>query len=169
MAWPRAILLALLSLVGCNGEPDVPTTQDTSSSTGVVSSSSSSSSTGTTGEPTTGSQTTVDDGCPGHPSGDWAACQHGSMTDNTLCGWTAGAGNGKITCLSPSSGAFNVCGIRDCIDDCDCFAAPLTGTAIPSCEVVFGGGGTACVLYCVNGQQCPDGMECASGYCYWPN
>jgi hypothetical protein len=80
-----------------------------------------------------------------------------------------GSGNGTITCLSPQSGGFNVCGIRDCVDDCDCFAAPLTGDAVPSCRVVFGDNGKACVLYCANGQTCPDGMECSSGYCYWPD
>ncbi|HEY0136851.1 MAG TPA: hypothetical protein VGB85_22370 [Nannocystis sp.] len=169
MAWPRAITLALLSLVGCTSEPDAPTTQDTSSSTGVTTGSTGATgtTTGTTGEPTSG--TTAADGCASHPPGDWAACQKGGLTDNSLCGWMEGSGNGMITCLSPQSGSFNVCGIRDCVDDCDCFAAPLTGDAVPSCRVVFGGGGTACVLYCANGQTCPDGMECSSGYCYWPN
>jgi hypothetical protein len=179
MAWPRAITLALLSLVAsvaCTSEPDDPGTQGTSSSTGAAGSSTGTtgSATGTTtgtttGEPTSGGQATADDGCTSHPPGDWVACQTGSMTDNTLCGWMEGHGNGKLTCLSPQSGSFNVCGIRDCVDDCDCFAAPLTGDAVPSCRVVFGGGGTACVLYCANGQTCPDGMACASGYCYWPD
>ena len=46
---------------------------------------------------------------------------------------------------------------------------PLLGTAIAGCREVFGNGGKACVLYCLNGQICPDGMQCASGTCYWPN
>jgi len=112
-------------------------------------------------------QTTTADGCASHPAGDWAACQKGGLTDKTLCGFDEGASAGTVTCLSPSSGSFNVCGIRDCVENCDCFAAPTSGDAIPSCEMV--GGSKACVLYCLNGQQCPDAMECVGGYCYWPD
>ena len=172
MAWPRAITLALFTLLACNSEPDTTTssTQDASSSTTLATTTTTTTtgSTGTTAEPTTtGSQTTAADGCASHPAGDWVACQKGGLTDKTLCGFEEGSSAGTVTCLSPSSGSFNVCGIRDCVDDCDCFAAPSSGDAIPSCEMV--GGSKACVLYCLNGQQCPDGMECVSAYCYWPD
>lgn len=162
--WPRSILLLLLA--ACPGKSDETTSQATSS-TGETDASSSSS----TGEPTTGSsgaQTTMVDECTTRPGGDWNACDKGGITDNNLCGHEPGGGEGTVACLKPTSGNFSVCGIRDCVDDCDCFTPPTTGTALALCREVFGGGGKGCVLYCVNGQICPDGMECASGTCYWP-
>lgn len=170
MAWPRPITLALLTLVACNSEPDSTTTstQDSSGTAAATTTGTTGAIAGTTAEPTTtGSQTTAVDDCASHPPGDWAACRKGGLTDKTLCGFEEGASNGTVTCLSPSSGNFNVCGIRDCVDDCDCFTPPTSGNAIPACEMV--GGSKACVLYCLNGQQCPDGMECVSAYCYWPD
>jgi len=171
MAWPRAITLALFTLLACNSEPDTTTSSTQDASTAIATTGSTSdttTTTGTTAEPTTtGSQTTAPDGCASHPAGDWAACQKGGLTDKTLCGFDEASSVGTVTCLSPSSGSFNVCGIRDCVDNCDCFAAPTSGDAIPACEMV--GGSKACVLYCLNGQQCPDGMECVGGYCYWPD
>lgn len=164
-AWPRSILLLLLA--ACPGKSDESTTQGTSS-TGETDASSGSTS---TGEPTTGStgaQTTMVDECTDRPAGDWNACVKNGLTDNSLCGHEPGGGEGTVACLKPTSGSFSVCGIRDCVDDCDCFAPPTTGTAPALCRQVFGGGGKGCVLYCVNGQICPDGMECASGTCYWP-
>ncbi len=109
------------------------------------------------------------DTCPSRPGGDWNACFVDGSIDNDLCEFAANGGAGEALCLSPSSGGFNVCGIRDCVDDCDCFAPPATGTAIPVCSEVFGDGGRGCVLYCVNSQICPDGMQCVAGTCYWPN
>ncbi len=171
LAWPRSLPLLLLALAACPGEADESTTGASSSTAPATTDASSSSS--STGEPTTGGSegvTTGADACAERPAGDWVACVEDGQTNNTLCGYEpAGSSEGKVTCLSPQSGNFNVCGIRDCVDDCDCFAPPTTGTAIATCTVVFGGGGKACVLYCVNGQICPDGMECASGTCYWPS
>ena len=168
MAWPRAITLALFTLLACNSEPDTTTssTQEAGSSTAIATTTTTGAS--TTAEPTTtGGQTTTADGCASHPAGDWTACKKGSLTDKTLCGFDEGSSAGTVTCLIPSGGDFNVCGIRDCVDDCDCFTPPSSGDAIPACEMV--GDSKACVLYCLNGQQCPDGMECVSAYCYWPD
>jgi hypothetical protein len=57
--------------------------------------------------------------------------------------------------------------ITDCIDACDCFAPPPTGTAVVACDNVLEGGGSACYLDCTTG-TCPDGMECQSNICFWP-
>jgi len=54
--------------------------------------------------------------------------------------WTDDGGLQSVTCLSPQSGEFNVGGLRDCVDDCDCFTPPTTGTAIAGCREVFGNG-----------------------------
>lgn len=160
-------LVSLLALGACPSESNDDTGGTTATTTANASSSS------TTAEPTSSSTTagttTAADACPDRPSGAYNACETNGLTDNKLCGWTSDGGPQSITCLAPQSGGFNICGLRDCVDDCDCFAPPTTGTAIPGCQAIFGDGGKACVLYCLNGQICPDGMECASGYCYWPD
>jgi hypothetical protein len=171
MAWSRALVLLLLVLTACPGET-VDTASATQAGTGTgttgtdttAGSSSGSSTTATTESVTTGPP----DECASHPAGDWAACRVNNTTNNSLCGFEANGHPGKITCLSPQSGSYNACGVRDCVEDCDCFAPPKTGTAIPVCLELFADGGKACVLYCVNGQICPDGMECVAGTCYWP-
>ncbi len=175
MAWLRSLFLTLLVLVpACPGETNGSTSgvsstgASTTTDTPTQGTTDKPTSTDSSGDPVTTSDTTPD-ACTNRPSGDWNACITGSGTNTGLCGFVANGGDGTLTCLSPQSGNFNVCGIRDCVDDCDCWAPPKTGDAPAVCTVVFGGGGKACVLYCVNGQQCPDGMECASGTCYWPN
>ena len=159
-------LASLLALAACPSESNDDTGGATATTTANASASS------TAAEPTSSTAapgtTTAADACPDRPSGAYNTCETNGLTDNKLCGWTTNGGPQSITCLSPQSGGFNICGLRDCVDDCDCFAPPTTGTAIPGCRAIFGDGGKACVLYCLNGQICPDGMECASGYCYWP-
>ena len=167
LAWARSVSLSLLALVACTSEPDDTTTDAAAASTAEQTTASSDT---TAAEPTSSTATTAVDECPNRPSGAYNQCRTGnSLPDNTKCGWTSDGGPQSVTCLSPASGDFNVCGLRDCVDDCDCFAPPTTGTAIAGCREVFGNGGKACVLYCLNGQICPDGMQCASGTCYWPN
>jgi len=105
--------------------------------------------------------------------GEWNACvdENGDI-DNTLCNWMGNPdGTGFLTCLSAPKmdlAGGNVCTIRDCVDACDCFDPPATGTAPVVCAEILAGGGTACGLDCSEGQTCPDGMECASGLCFWP-
>jgi hypothetical protein len=103
--------------------------------------------------------------------GEWNACQDEmGMTDNMLCNWVGmGGTQGFIGCLTSSKmkGA-NVCFISDCIDACDCFAPPATGTAEVVCDEILEGGGTGCALSCANGLVCPDGMECYTNLCFWP-
>lgn len=135
------------------------TTEAGSSGTGEGSSGGSAGATG-------GSGGTGDAMCPDRPAGSWNACKKGGLVDNKLCG---GDGGAAITCLSPSSGSFNVCGLEACADDCDCFAPPASGDAVVFCAPLLGGGGKACALYCAGGQTCPDGMQCQGGYCYWPD
>ncbi len=173
MAWSRAKVL-LLTLTACSGETvdSASATQGTGNGTGTtaaVDTTADSSS----GEGTTATTEAVTSGppdeCADHPAGDWAACRVNNKTDNTLCGYQANGHPGEINCLSPQSGDYNVCGVGDCVADCDCFAPPGSGDAVPLCLPLFADGGKACVLYCANGQTCPDGMECVAGTCYWPN
>src|SRR5690606_33220778 len=118
----------VMLLVACTAEPDEPTATGTGGSTEA------SSTTGTTAATTTGATTTgFADGCTRHAEGGWNQCKMGNVVNNNLCEWTEGSGAGTVLCLTPTSGAFNVCGIRECVDVCDCFAPPSTGTAVPVC------------------------------------
>jgi hypothetical protein len=48
-------------------------------------------------------------------------------------------------------------------------AAPLTGSATVTCEVVGGNPSPECYLSCAGGEDCPDGMECWNSLaCVWP-
>ena len=108
--------------------------------------------------------------CETNAIGEWNACKKGPLIDNSKCNWEDdGVSAGEITCISPSSGGGNVCSIEQCEDACDCFAQPLTGTAPVVCAPVLNDNVKGCVLDCGSDQICPDGMECFSGYCYWPN
>lgn len=166
MMWRAWVLAGGLAL-GCTTEGGGSTSAastGSSSTGGETSSGSSAEASGSTGA------TGVFDMCPSRPSGDWNACRDGAALDNSLCEWTESPGkSGTVSCLSPAGGDHNVCGIEACVEDCDCFAPPATGTAVVTCAPILGDGGKACVLYCAGGQICPDGMECFSGYCYWPN
>lgn len=169
LAAPRTLSLALMFVTaGCAAEPDEPTATAVES-TSSTAAGSTAVTTGATATDTASGATTVDDGCSQHAIGGWNACKIGNQVNNDLCEWAEGGGEGMLLCLAPTSGAFNVCGIRDCVDVCDCFAPPATGTAVPVCAPILGGGANACALYCAGGQTCPDGMMCQSGYCYWPN
>jgi len=163
LATARAFSLAFLALLACASESD-GTTTDAADTTAA--NTTAASSTGTTAATTTAG---VDDECPNRPAGAYNSCEDNGLTNNKLCGWTDDGGPTNITCLGPSGGTFNVCGLSECVDDCDCFAPPTTGTAIAGCRQAFADGGKACLLYCANGQICPDGMECFSGTCYWPD
>jgi hypothetical protein len=61
-----------------------------------------------------------------------------------------------------------VCSLIGCVDRCDCYAPPATGTATVECMENVVADGTACILHCGNGEQCPDGMECSVQTCVWP-
>jgi len=166
LALARALSLMLLTLVGCAGESGGTTTDAAGTGTADTSASATSSASSTGPATTTA---VVDDECPNRPTGSYNSCEDNGVTNNKLCGWTDDAGPTQITCLGPSGGTYNVCGLSECVDDCDCFAPPTTGTAIAGCRQAFADGGKACLLYCANGQVCPDGMECYSGTCYWPD
>ena len=72
---------------------------------------------------------------------------------------------GQVDCLTGPTDGANVCMVRGCESDCDCFEAPETGNAPSVCRDV-GGVGMACILPCNDGQTCPDGMTCDSGICW---
>jgi hypothetical protein len=167
----RSLALVLaLSLAACPSDPG-PETQGGSSG-GSTAADGSTGGTGSTGEattsPTTSGATSGDATCPARPTGQWAACEKNGVVDKSVCGWTDSGQNGELTCLSPASGGgYNVCAIKGCVDDCDCFAAPASGDAVVFCAELGGGGEKACTLYCAGGQTCPDGMSCQGGYCFW--
>lgn len=173
MVLARAVSLSLLVLLACTSETSDSTTTTASTTTTTTADPSSGAASDTTAGPVTtttdDATTTIADECPSRPAGAYNSCEKNGFTDNKLCGWTNDGGPQGITCLTPQSGGFNICALTDCVDDCDCFTHPTTGTAIAGCREVFGGGGKACVLYCLNGQVCPDGMGCSGGLCYWPN
>jgi hypothetical protein len=182
--WPYALCALILGVGACPGGDDETTTTLTGGSTMMTGSTGGATEPAATEpaltEPTTGTASSAESGsgsadatgadvCASRPAGGWNDCAPNGMIDNDLCGYVANGAAGEVSCLSPTNGPYGVCGIRDCVDDCDCWAPPATGDAIATCTVVFGGGGKGCVLYCVNGQTCPDGMECVSGTCYWPH
>lgn len=172
----RVVLFGVLGACACGEKSD---DEGGGSADGSGTSASSGAPTEASGASTSGATTAgaeestagpIADECASRPGGGWNACKADGQTDNDLCGFTAASGgSGKVTCLTPTSGAYNSCGVFDCVDDCDCYAPPSTGTAFPVCKEVFANGGKGCVLWCVNGQTCPDGMACVSGTCYWPN
>ncbi len=195
LARTLAGFVALCS-IGCSGEggDDGATSADgsatlnptTSATAGTDDTSGGAASTGaeTTDTPTTDATTepmTSSESTDGSSSGGnacnpvvpgtWNPCiDESGNVDNTQCMWMGtGESQGFIGCLTSSrmEGA-NVCMISDCIDVCDCFAPPSTGTAEVICEDILAGGGKACALSCADGQTCPDGMICSSGLCFWP-
>jgi len=190
------VALALAGLGGCPAGDDgtgettglgtttmmpPPTTTFIETSTGMVEDSGSSGPVSTSeaesssGPAMDGSSSSSGGGpvCDPQVVGEWNSCvdDMGDF-DNTLCNWVGDPdSNGFITCLSAPTMELdggNVCTIRDCVDTCDCFSQPATGTALVVCAEILKGGGTACGLDCSNGETCPDGMQCASGLCFWP-
>ena len=65
------------------------------------------------------------------------------------------------------AGGFEDVRVAGCVDACDCFAPPTTGTAPVACMTGIVADDTACVLDCSEGQQCPDGMVCGGNICVW--
>ena len=102
--------------------------------------------------------------------GEWNSCHdEEGMVDNTLCNYVgSGEFTGTIGCLgSGETKGANVCFISGCVDTCDCFAPPTTGTAEVICGPILEGGGNGCGLDCSSGRMCPDGMECIGTLCFW--
>lgn len=192
------MVLALAGQLGCPGGDDgtgestgvgttttgtPPTTTFIETSTGAVegsgssgpASSSSGAAESSSGAVVDGSSSSGGGGpvCDPPVVGEWNSCVDASGDiDNTLCNWLGNPdGTGFLTCLSAPPMALdggNICTIRDCVDTCDCFDPPATGTAVVVCAEILADGSTACGLDCSAGQTCPDGMECASGLCFWP-
>ena len=192
------VVLGLAGMTGCPGGDDgtaettgvgttttgmPPTTTFVATSTGMLESSSSGpastseAESSSSGAAVDGSSSSSSGGggpvCEPPVVGEWNACMDADgEIDNTLCNWIGDPdGTGYLTCLSAPPKDLdggNVCTIRDCRDTCDCFDAPATGTAPVVCAPILADGATACGLDCSEGQTCPDGMQCASGLCFWP-
>lgn len=190
------VVLGLAGLFGCPGGDDgtaettgvgttttgtPPTTTFIETSTGMMEGSGSSGPASSSGAESSSSGAAVDGSsssgggpaCDPPVVGEWNACMDANGDiDNTLCNWIGDPdGTGFLTCLSSPPAKLeggNICTIRDCVDTCDCFDPPATGTAEVVCAKILADGATACGLDCSSGQTCPDGMECASGLCFWP-
>ncbi|MBL4687762.1 MAG: hypothetical protein JKY37_24435, partial [Nannocystaceae bacterium] len=96
--------------------------------------------------------------------GEYAQCLGvGNAIDTSDCGGNA------PTCLTGGDPVIvGVCAITECVDECDCPAAPVTGTAVAACGDIAGGG-NLCHIDCADGSTCPTGMECfAEIACVWP-
>lgn len=188
-----ALALGLLGLVGCPGGDDtgestaMGSTGPAATSTGpeatstgpeATSSSTGTASTGTAESSSSGSADESSSGggppvCEPPVVGEWNACRDEmGEIDNTLCNWVGDPdATGFLTCINAPMDALdggNYCSIRGCRDVCDCFDPPATGTAPVVCAPILTDGETACGLDCSGGETCPDGMECASGLCFWP-
>lgn len=169
--------LLLFTLIGpagglaCEGD-DISTSSPTDPSGNATSATSDGTESATDSDSSTGTSagTVLPNNCENNAIGEWNACKKGPLTDNSKCNWTDNDMTaGEITCVSPSSGGGNVCSIKACENECDCFAPPTSGTAPVVCAPILSGGVKGCVLNCSGSVTCPDGMECLSGYCYWPN
>lgn len=107
-------------------------------------------------------------GCEQVVPGEWNRCWTGASYDGSLCNWTGDPAGPHASCLVAAlveNGS--VCAIEGCVDRCDCFAPPSTGTATVECMEGIIQDDTACVLYCGDGQTCPDGMVCGYQICVW--
>ena len=155
---------------GSSTEAAETTTTDGSSTTAQPESSSGVAESESSG-PAESSETGPINFCDPVIPGEWNSChdEQGNV-DNTLCNWMGtGGAKGFIGCLtlSETEGA-NVCFISGCVDACDCFAPPTTGTAEVICGPILEGGENGCGLDCSNDRTCPDGMMCAGSLCFWP-
>jgi len=173
LAHAPALAVALSLLLPACGDDGVATdsttnpTAETAAPTGTSTTDDSTTETATDTEET--SSTGLPNLCEVNAIGEWNACKKGALTDNSKCNWMASTTNGSVTCVRPSSGGGNICSIEACEDECDCYAPPATGTAPVVCAPILNDGVRGCVLDCAGDVTCPDGMECMSGYCYWPN
>ena len=118
-----------------------------------------------TGEDTTTEESgdTSDPNCNTRPG------TYGDCVNND---WPEICEDNAASCVSddPSNPSFGVCFLSNCFEDCDCWAAPETGTATPMCSTqVLSSGAPVCALDCSDGKTCPDGMDCInSTFCVWP-
>ncbi len=109
------------------------------------------------------SSSTTDDDCNTRPG------TYGDCVNND---WPEVCEDSAASCVSddPSNPTFGVGFLSNCFEDCDCWAAPETGTATPVCSNdILSSGAAACALDCSDGKTCPDGMECIPGpnFCVW--
>jgi hypothetical protein len=164
---------------GAAATTDPATTDDTSSTTDD-STTADTTATTTTSSTTDDLTSTTDDltgttaapGCDPPVVGNYYDCTpEVGKVDNKLCMWIGtGQSVGVVSCLSSSEIDDAVtCTIIGCVDDCDCFDPPPTGTALSTCRLMATSKGeNACVLDCSAGKTCPDGMQCSNDICFWP-
>ncbi|HGG57961.1 MAG TPA: hypothetical protein ENK31_09220 [Nannocystis exedens] len=169
-------LVGSASGLGCEGDDSSTSSPTAASGSGSASSATSDATDSATDSTSDSDSSGTDSGtglpndCENNAIGEWNACKMGALTDNSKCNWIDnGITAGEIACVKPSSGGGSVCSIRACETQCDCFAPPTSGTAPVVCAPILSGGVKGCALNCSGSVTCPDGMQCLSGYCYWPN
>jgi hypothetical protein len=154
-------------------QSDAPSPSTTSSATGPGTTANDDapqdeSSSDATSSPATGTSGPPAPSCDPVVPGEYNACLGPQNT--AACNWIFDPeATGSLTCitaLAVENGS--VCTITDCVDRCDCFAHPGTGTATVECMDGVIEGNTACVLFCGGGEVCPDGMECSYNICVAP-
>ncbi len=122
--------------------------------------------TGTTGGSSSGGSASTGPAC-NDVFGDYDNCLDANgMVDVAVCN----AGIGNATCIvdDVASPTLGVCSVIDCVDECDCPAAPPTGNAPVVCSAVTGvPADLFCSLDCSAGQTCPDDMDCFGDLCVW--
>lgn len=109
-------------------------------------------------------------GCDAVAKGGYNDCYVDGEFDTVACGWMGTSESvGFPTCITAALvDDGSVCAIKGCVDRCDCFATPPTGTATVECMEGVVAEDKACVLYCGGGEVCPDGMLCSYQICVWP-
>lgn len=156
-----------------------PSTTDVGSTTGPTTDTTTDATTGdatttTTSDTTTDESTSSTTGVACDPPvvGGYNDCTDDQgKVDNKLCKYIGtGQSVGFLSCLN-SGGVMgaSTCTIIQCVDDCDCFNPPATGTAKSVCKpMATDKGDAACLLDCSDGATCPDGMVCDNDNCFWP-
>ena len=123
---------------------------------------------GPSNEADTGTETQSATESAGDGDGDSECTPPGVYGDCANGGLDACMAESLPQCLQddPNMPSIGVCG-RACTDVCDCWAAPATGNAPVSCRPLVEGDDGTCVLDCMGGETCPDGMSCldALGIC----
>lgn len=165
--------IALVLLGACAGEQESgdaetgsssegSSTAADASSSGEVEDSSSSSSSSSSAEDSSGAPA-----CDPVVPGEFQQCVDASGNSTASCGGPTPSGGMPTCLLSFFIEGASTCIVTGCVDTCDCFAPPATGTAPVVCTTGIIADDTACVLDCNEGQQCPDGMVCGGNICVW--
>jgi hypothetical protein len=188
--WAALLLGGLLP--ACPGD-DAPAQSTTGESTSTGSTTSGGTPTGTaadtsssgvdpdaatlpsTGEPTTGDESSSTGGGPGTTGDESSTSDTGVGIDEQGYGDCFNNPAGEVclpgeTCIDDAGNppGVSVCALQDCAGAGGCPVPPPGGTAAPACMDVTGDSVAECVLACGGGASCPTGMVCFAEFvCVW--